>query len=140
MCASVPPSSKDQAHKPTNFKGLKPQVHKLQELKPTTIKLEGFKAQVQNPPSSGPQQEVSRLQSSSSKPTKQWPTTTSLKALKLKFKAHQTVAHNKFQGFKAQVQSPPSGSSQAQASKLIKQWPTTTSFKDLKPKFKPTKR
>jgi hypothetical protein len=64
-----------------------------------------------------------------------------LKALKLKFKAHQAMAHNnKFQGFKAQVQSPPSGSPQAQASMLIKQWPTTTSFKDLKPKFKPTKR
>ena len=71
----------------------------------------------------------------------QWPTTTSLKTLKLKFKANQAMAHNnKFQGFKAQVQRPLSDRPQAQASKLIKQWPTTISFKDLKPKFKPTKR
>jgi hypothetical protein len=56
-----------------------------------------------------------------------------LKASKLKFKAHQAVAHNnklqefkaqvtthnnKLQGFKAQVQSPPSSGSQQQASRI----------------------
>jgi hypothetical protein len=40
-----------------------------------------------------------------------------LKALKLKFKTHQAMAHNnKLKGFKVQVQNPPSSGPQQQAS------------------------
>jgi hypothetical protein len=106
--------SKDKLYKVTSFKSLSPQASKVQAHK------------------------IQRLQNSSSKPTKQWPTTTSLKAPKLKFKAHQAVAHNnklegskaqvqsppsrahnnKLQGFKVQVQNPPSNGPQQQASRL----------------------
>jgi hypothetical protein len=94
--------------KPTSFKEYKPtSFHKLQRYNPTSFKdkftsfksssLQAHKLQgtsftslhkvskVQSPPSSGPQQQAHRLQNSSSKPTKQWPTTTSFKDLKPKF-------------------------------------------------------
>jgi hypothetical protein len=53
--------------------------------------------------------------------------------------------NNKSQGFKAQVQSPPSCGPQHlsfkdQVQKTIIRWTTTTMFKNLKTKFKPTKR
>ena len=108
---------KDKFYKFTSFKRQALQGHKLQKLKPTSFKsLSPQTSKVQA-------HKIQRLQNSSSKPTKQWPTTTSLKAPKLKFKAHQAgptttsfkaskfkfkihqaVAHNnKLQGFKAQV-------------------------------------
>ena len=74
-------SHKLQRHKPTRFKGTIPQASKasskLQELKPTSSQASRAKAY---------NTQTWRLQSLSSKPTKQWPTITSFKNLKPKFK------------------------------------------------------
>ena len=83
----------------------KDKAHKLQRIKPTS--LQASKVHPTNFKGIIPQaskDKVHKLQRTKFKPTKQWLTTTSFKASKLKFKAHQAVAHNnKLQEFKAQV-------------------------------------
>ena len=92
---------KDKFYKFTSFKRQALQGHKLQKLKPTSFKgsspqdskvhptnfKDKFTTFELKPASFKAHNHM--LQNSSSKPTKQWPTTTSLKAPKLKFKAHQ---------------------------------------------------
>jgi hypothetical protein len=106
----------------------KDKAHKLQRIKPTS--LQASKVHPTNFKGIIPQaskDKAHKLPRTKFKPTKQWLTTTSFKASKLKFKSHQAVAHNnklqeykaqvtthnnKLEGSKAQVQSPPSSGPQ----------------------------
>jgi hypothetical protein len=112
-------------YKPISFNGTIPQTsktkdkaHKLQRIKPTS--LQASKVHPTNFKGIIPQaskDKAHKLQRTKFKPTKQWLTTTSFKASKLKFKAHQAVAHNT-----------QASRLQSSGSKPTKWWPVTLKF------------